>query len=40
MNKSRLRQEYTITGSFIGDLAISLAIGVAWYFILVAFWSF
>ena len=39
MNKARIRHDYTVTGTFIGDLSISLAIGVTWYFILVAFWS-
>lgn len=40
MNKARLRQQYTVTGTFTGDLVISLAIGATWYGILVVFYSF
>jgi hypothetical protein len=40
MNKAKLRQAYTVSGTFTGDIAISIAIGVMWYGILVVFYSF
>lgn len=40
MNKARIRQEYTVSGTFIGDALISVVVGVTWYGILVMFYSF
>jgi len=40
MNKARLRQEYTTSGSFIGDLCLGVAIGLNLFFCLILFLSF
>lgn len=39
-NKARLRDQYTLTGSFWVDIAIGSLMGPLWYGILVAFYSF
>lgn len=40
MNKARIRQEYTVSGTIIGDLALSVVIGLNLFFCLVLFLSF
>lgn len=39
MNKARLKQEYTVSGSFLTDAVLGVLIGVMWFLILVAFLS-
>ena len=39
MNKARIKQEYTVFGSFLTDAALGVLIGGMWFLILVAFLS-
>lgn len=39
MNKARLRQEYTVSGSFLTDAVLGVLIGGMWFVILIAFLS-
>lgn len=40
MNEARIRQEYTTSGSFMGDLCLGMVIGLNLFFCLILFLSF
>lgn len=40
MNKARLRQEFTVSGSFVMDAVYGVMLAPLWYLIAVVFFSF
>jgi len=40
MNKARIKKEYTVSGSIMGDLCLGIVLGLNLFFCLVLFLSF